>query len=301
MALALMLSANRVAGKEYKYLIFSDVPLFSGLITPDWIQIVKLSERYYSTEKQGTSRGEGFRVKSMILSDEIIQSCDVLFLDSDCFVFKNSFDKIFPLIETNSIAIYGDFAPEGQLWGRLDYSDVALKAGYKVKNMWLNSGLIGRAADPMGKQFAATYEKLMQNYPFRPYIKSKFWQAADEPYLATAFQLVMLENFLTLPEKIPAPSSEDYLTTYSAKVDYTKKLDPVVDSTYLNGSFSPSIIHFLGGMNNSYYRSLVNDTVEFNLKGQLLRPYFRAKYEIRRLLYYIKRVTDYNIKEARDF
>ena len=301
MALALMLSAYRLGGKEYNYFIFSDVPVLPGLVTPDWLEVVPLSNRYYSSEKQITSRGEGFRVKSMILSDERIQNYDVLFLDSDCFVFKNSFDKIFQLIEQTSIAIYGDFAPEGQLWGRLDYSTVALKAGYKVKNMWLNSGFIGRAADPLGRQFAAMYEKLMRTYPFRPYIKSKFWQAADEPYLATAFQLVMLENFSMLPERIPAPSSEDYLTTYYAKVDSTEKLNPIVYSAYLNGSFTPSIIHFLGGMTDSYYRSLVNDIVEFNLKGQLLRPYFRSKHEMKRLLYYLKRVTDYNIREVRDF
>jgi hypothetical protein len=301
MALALMLSAHKVAGNDYKYLVFSDVAEFSGLVTPDWVQIVKLSTRYYSQEEQITSRGNGFRIKSMILSDEIIQSCDVLFLDSDCFVFKNSFDKIFQLIEKNSIAIYGDLAPKGQLWGSLDYPGVALKAGYKVENMWLNSGFIGRAADPVGVQFAATYEKLMKDYPFRPYITSKFWQANDEPYLATAYQLVMLENFSALPERIPAPSSDVYITTYLAEVDDTNKLNLIVHSAYLNGSFSPSIVHFLGGMTNSFYRNLVNGIVKFNSKGQLLRPYYRAKHEMKRLLYYLKRITDYNVKEARDF
>ena len=301
MALALMLSANRAGGNDYKYFIFSDNPAFSGLIIPEWLQVVKLSHRYNSAESPITSRGDGFRLKSMILSDEAIQNYDVLFLDSDCYVFKNSFENIFELIERNSIAIYGDFSPEGQLWGRLDFTGVALKAGYTMKNMWLNSGLIGRAADPLGVQFAMTYEKLMKDYPFRPYIKSKFWQVADEPYLATAFQLVMLENFSKLPDRIPSPSSNDYITTYSAEVDNKNRLSPVVHSTYLKGSFSPSIIHFLGGMSNSFYHGLVNDIVEFNLKGQLVRPYFRTKYEVKRLLYYLKRITDHNIKEARDF
>lgn len=301
MAMALMLSAYRLGGKDYHYFIFSDVPIFSGLVTPNWLQIVELSKRYYSSEKQSTSRGNGFRIKSMILSDEAIQKYDVLFLDADCFIFKNSFDRIFQLIEKNSMSIYGDFASDGQLWGALDYPGVALKAGYKVKNMWLNSGFIGRAADPLGMQFAATYEKLMKDYPFRPYIQSKFWQATDEPYLATAFQIVMMENFSRLPDTMPSPSSDDYVTTYLATIDSKKEFSPVLHSQYLNGTFSPAIIHFLGGMSNSYYRVLVNNIVEFNLQGQLQRPYFRTIRVMKKMLYYLKRVTDKSIKEARDF
>ena len=300
MALALMLSAQRLGGNDYGYFIFSDISAFSGLVIPEWLNVVKLSDRYHGSQAQITSRGDGFRIKSMILSDEVVQKYDVLFLDADCFVFSNSFESIFELIEKESIAIYGDFAPEGQPWGRLDYTGVALKAGYTMKNRWLNSGFIGRAANPLGARFAATYEKLMSSYPFRPYIKSKFWQVADEPYLATAFQLVMLEKFSKLPDNIPSPSSNDYITTYFAKVDSKNKLTPVVHSAYLKGSFTPSIIHFLGGMSNSFYHALVNDIVEFSFKGQLVRPYFRTKYEMKRLLYYLKRITDYSINEVRD-
>lgn len=300
MAVALMISAQKRAGNDYTYIIFSDVGKLNELHVPDWIRIEKLSEFYSSTKERSTRRSEGFRIKSMILSDDILKEYDVLFLDADCFVFDNCFDRVFDLIQENSVAIYGAYAEEGQLWGRFDFVNAASRAGYTVRNMWLNSGFIGRAGDALGLRFASYYRSLMDNYPFRPFIESRFWQTADEPYLATAYQLAMREFKPKLPDAIPGPTSDDFATTYQAVVDSTIRNRPVLHSRYLNATYEPSIIHFLGGMNEGYYRSLVNETVNFTIQGQLLRPVHRGNHIAHRLRYYVRRLFDFSIKELRD-
>jgi hypothetical protein len=300
MALALMMSAQRRAGDGYQYIIFSDVDSLHGLQVPPWLTVTKLSSRYNSPAHGVTSRSEGFRIKSMILSDETLTNFDVLFLDADCFVFDNCFDRLFEQIRNNSIAIYGGYAADGQLWGRFDFVSAASKAGYSVRNMWLNSGFIGRAGDALGLRFANFYRSLMDSYPFRPFTESRFWQTADEPYLATAYQLAMLEVWQELPDNIPGPSSNEFATTYQAVIDKKTRYRPVLHSRYLNASYSPSIVHFLGGMNENYYRGLVNETVRFTWQGLLLRPLHRSRHIAHRVRYYLRRMFDWKIKELRD-
>lgn len=300
MALALMISARRFGGDRYEYVIFSDRAKLPYYHTPDWLRIIPLGERYFLNAQQGTKRGEGFRIKSMLLSDPFIKTYDALFLDADCYVFRNCFEELFSLIEKQSVAIYGSYSAEGALWGKLDYPGVAAKAGYKVKNMWLNSGFIGRAADELGLLFVQQYERLMKDYPFKPYIQSRFWQSADEPYLATAFQLAYQHMQRELPEQLPSPASSLFITTYDATLGTRNSNKPVVHSNYVKGSFAPAIIHFLGGVDMAYYRKLINRTVNFTLEGNMLRPYFRGRYSYERLKAIYKKLTDRTISETRD-
>lgn len=300
MALALMISAYKLEGDKYDYFIYADREKLPYYETPEWLNIIQLSDRYRGKEELKISRAAGFRIKSMVLSDPLIKDHDALFLDADCFIFKSCLDQLFESIEKNSIAIYGGYMPEGMLWGKLDFQEVAFKAGYRVRNMWLNSGFIGRAADEMGLLFVQQYEYLMKNYPFRPFIASRFWQSADEPYLATAFQLAHTKTLGSLPENLPSVSSDFFVTTYEASIDCRDITKPIVHSKYIGGVFQPAIIHFLGGIDIPYYRKLINQTVKFNLEGTLLRPYFRGNYTYKKILYYSKRLTDRTITESRD-
>ncbi|AHM61603.1 hypothetical protein D770_16745 [Flammeovirgaceae bacterium 311] len=300
MALALMISAHRFGKERYEYIIFTDKDKLPYYQVPEWIKVVNLSNRYHQSDEAKSWLHESFRIKSKILADDLIKNYDTLFLDADCYIFEDCFESIFTLIEENSMAIYGDYLPKGELWGKIDFCNVAAKAGYKVNNMWLNSGFIGRAADETGHFFVRKYGDLMQTYPYKPFIASKFWQAADEPYLATAYQIAAEKKYGHLPASVSSPASDIYITTYDAVLDTKEPLHPVVHSNYVKGSFQPSIIHFLGGLQVSHYRGLINKTVSFNLEGKLLRPYFRANYTYKRLKYYYKRLTDSTITEARD-
>jgi hypothetical protein len=143
---------------------------------------------------------------------------------------------------------------------------------------------------------------LMKNYPFRPYIQSRFWQNSDEPYLATAFQLVYEQKHQVLPEYVPSPSAEIYITTYDTKVEMQNLLHPVVYSNYIyiKGAYYPAIIHFLNGIEMHSYRRLINQTINFAWKGNIMRPYFRGQYTLKRLRYYYKRLTNLTITESRD-
>jgi hypothetical protein len=300
MALALMTSAHKFGGDKYKYIIFSDKEVIPYYNVPDWLEIVKLSERYFQNSSGQTSKGEGFRIKSMILSDQAITSYDTLFLDADCYIFRNCFDEIFETISQHSMAIYGNYLPEDELWGKINFQQVATSAGLKVRNMWLNSGFIGRAADNWGFLFIEKYQSMMNNYIFKPYIKSKFWQSADEPYLAAAFQIILQQKYNALPSHLPSISSDIYITTYQATLTISDPFHPLVHSNYIKGTFRPAIIHFLNGIDLPYYNRLINQTVSFNLKGTLLRPYFRGQYSIKKLKYFYKRLTNWSITESRD-
>lgn len=300
MALALMISAQKFAKDNYQYIIFSDREPLPYYQTPQWLKVVKLGNRYYKQDSSGSNRFQGFLLKSMILSDEIIKDHDVLFLDADCYVFKNCFDDIFSIIGSHSMAIYGSYLPEGEIWGKINFPEIAAQAGFTVRNMWLNSGFIGRAANQVGREFAQSYESLMSTYPLKPYMPTKFWQYADEPYLALALQLTAGRNNISIQSHLPSPPSDIYITTYDAKVSFKDKYHPVVHSNYVKGTFQPGIIHFLNGLDVSSYRSLVNRTVRFNLRGKLLRPYFTGVYMYKKMKYYYKRLTDLTLTEARD-
>lgn len=300
MALALMISAHKFGGDRYDYFIFSDQSKLPYYQVPSWLNVIRLSERYYEHKDGKNSRGEAFRIKTMILSDHILNNHDTLFLDADCYVFKDCFEEIFALIEQHSMAVYGEYMSEVQLWGKINLSEVAAKAGYSVKNMWLNSGFIGRSTDKWGFHFIEKYESLMKDYPFRPYIQSKFWQNSDEPYLATAFQLVYKQKHKVLPINVPSPSSDIYITTYDSKIDMHDLFHPVVYSNYIKGAYYPAIVHFLNGIEMNPYRKLINKTVNFDWKGTIMRPYFRGQYTLKRLKYYCKRLTNLNITESRD-
>jgi hypothetical protein len=300
MALALMISAHKHGGDKYAYFIFSDKEALPYYNVPEWLNIIKLSEKYYQTKSGQTSKGEGFRMKSMILSDSVIASYDTLFLDADCYVFRDCFEEIFEIINTQSMAIYGNYLSDGELWGKINFREVAAKAGFTVKNMWLNSGIIGRAANEWGYVFIEKYQSMMSDYLFKPFIQSKFWQSADEPYLAAAFQLVYQQKNQTLPDIFTSVTSDLFITTYDATLNVKDPLNPVVHSKYVKGTFQPAIIHFLNGVDLPYYKKLINQTVSFNLKGALLRPYFRGQYGIKKLKYYYKRLTNWNVTESRD-
>jgi hypothetical protein len=302
MALALMISARKFAKENYQYIIFSDRETLPYYETPEWLKVVKLGSRYYKQDSSGSGsiRLHSFLLKSLILSDEVIEDCDALYLDSDCYVFRDSFEDIFKVIDTYSMAIYGEYLPEGEIWGKINFPEVASKAGFTVRNMWLNGGFIGRAANQAGMDFIKCFESMISGYPLKPYMPTKFWQYTDEPYIAIALQLTAKKHKISIDPHLPSPSSNLYITTYDAEVDFTDKHNPVVHSNYVKGTYQPGIIHFLNGMDISSYRELVNKSVQFNLEGKLLRPYFRSIYIYKKLKYYYKRLTDSKVTEAKD-
>jgi hypothetical protein len=300
MALALMISAHKFAKGNYQYVIFSDREILPYYKTPHWLKVVKLGSRYYKEDSSGSIRLHSFLLKSMILSDEVIQDHDALYLDSDCYVFRDSFEDIFQIIDNYSMAIYGQYLPEDEIWGKINFPEVASKAGFTVKNMWLNGGFIGRAANQIGMDFVKRFESMMSAYPLKSFMPTKFWQYTDEPYIAIALQLTAEQYKIPIQSHLPSPSSDLYITTYDAKVDFKDKHHPVVHSRYVKGTYHPGIIHFLNGLDVSTYRRLVNQTVHFDFRGTILRPYFRGLYIYKKLKYYYKRLTDLTITEARD-
>jgi hypothetical protein len=302
MALALMISARKFAKDNYQYIIFSDRETLPYYETPKWLKVVKLGSRYYKqdTSGSGSIRLHSFLLKSLILSDEVIEDCDALYLDSDCYVFRDSFEDIFRIIETYSMAIYGEYLPEGEIWGKINFPEVASKAGFTVRNMWLNGGFIGRAANQAGMDFIKCFESMNSRYPLKPYMPTKFWQYTDEPYIAIALQLTAEQHKIAIYPHLPSPSSDIFITTYDAELEFKSKYHPVVHSKYVKGTYHPAILHFLNGMDIFSYRRLVNQTVRFDLKGSLLRPYFRGVYMYKKLKYYYKRLTDLTITDPRD-
>jgi len=279
MALALMYSCRRFAGNKLDYIIFSDQEYLPYYQIPSWLQIRRVSIDDLNKKDLTQVKSRGWYLKSQLMMEPMLCDRTVLFLDADSWVFADQFDKIFDLIEKESVVIYGDYLREDVTWGEINFPQVAEKAGIKVKNMWLNGGVFGRASDPIGHSFARLYKELMEEYPFRPYIESNFWKAADEPYLATAYQLAHLENHLPAPEKIKSFSSDIYMTTYLATITDTHTDRPRVTTTYLDlHSHNPAIIHFLGGMRIPYYRKLVNSTARMTTTGKLLQPVFAMKF-----------------------
>lgn len=270
-----MISCKKFLKDKADYIIFYTHVDLDMFIVPDWIELEELEEKFPLND-----RYSGRKYKSIPLTHNRCLNQDVLFLDADSYVFDNRFDYIFNLLETKSILICGNMNDDDASWfkgvsaswfkGVSKEDDFNLKqkaqiAGYDVCNLHLNSGIIGRANNEDGHQFANTFEELLAKNPIKIFENNNYFN--DEIYLSLAYQLC------TKGKDIGTMKLEQgtYVTTVKASLSDT---DTGWPNVYKHQSKKEhknvAIIHFVQFKKFPFYMNLVRNAVPYKYHNRTL-------------------------------
>jgi hypothetical protein len=216
---------------------------------------------------------ENLGIKKLIFRQPILRDRPVLFLDSDTWVFANRFEEIFAALEKRSILISGEYLEEGVRWQTINFREVAARAGFEVRNMSLNAGLIGRHPDATGRAFEDAFFRLMSERPLAPYVDTFYLQHNDDLILALAFQIAHRETGRALPATATPLTPAEYISTWRGHLTETRSGWPTVHKPE-KGLVQPrpAIIHFYGTVDSHFYFTLQTGAVARTWRGWALWP-----------------------------
>lgn len=263
LGLGLMISSYRFLKNEIEYVIFyanADPSLFN---VPHWITLIEINLAYPIE-----NAWSGMRYKAIPLIHKECLNCDVLFLDADTLVYENRLSDVFDIIRQKSVLVYGKFAGPHDIWLTDEKSDIRLNLksaaaliGYDVDNLFLNSGIIGRANDSIGHEFAEMLAILLDKMPLQPWLKqSPRIACSDEPYVSIAYQLSTINT-----DKGQNMISHDiYQTTVGAYLSYDSNERPTIHKPHLElETKNCAIVHFVAHSQNPNYMARISELVPF--------------------------------------
>lgn len=248
MAIAMMQSARQNAGRSIdRYVIFTDQ---LDREVPAWIELVRFNSH------NSNDKFENWSLKPKLFRHPAITDDIVLFLDADTTVYRDVIGLAFEWIQKHSLLLLVNFVPNDEPWGPYNLRDIYKKAGYDLRNIVLNSGVVGRMPDSLGKTFQTLWEGHMQAMNLEKYFSSPSYKLADEPYAGLAHQLAYLDMGLRLPEQNHPFSMRDYVFTVGAnpKKFYANPGPVVHVPWYSEPIIRPAIIHWVECTQYLYYR-----------------------------------------------
>ena len=126
-------------------------------------------------------------------------------------------------------------------------------------NLSINTGIVGRKPDKLGKLFSKYWERAMDGRILWDYFDDPMYQHNDEPYAGLAYQQAYKECGKALPEKAHALGVEDYMLTIGAIPAYFyRKPGPIIKWANTDVEVvRPAIIHWVTATQYLYYRILL--------------------------------------------
>lgn len=256
MALAMLQSVREHASSAVdRYVIFTDTLAWRGV--PDWIELIQLSCTVSSDPISN------WAIKPSLLSHSAVAEDILLYLDADTTVYSDVLDRCFKWIEKKSILVYMDFIPAEQLWGRIHLLSIYEKAGYESRNLKINSGIIGRAPDALGRAMTNLYGSLLNEGRLRQFFEDDMYRKNDEPYLGLAAQFAFDELKLPRADRLHDLTVHDYAITIGADPRmFSKVPGPIVSVPWSSENIvSPAIIHWVSSTQYLFYRKTLWNSV----------------------------------------
>lgn len=251
MALAMMLNAYRVASSSIdRYVIFSDRTDWK---VPPWIELVEIEE------SKGMSKFDNWSIKPLIFHHPSVEDDLLLFIDADSTIYADCIGRCFEWLSEQSLLLYINFVPDDELWGRLNLKKLYAKAGYDVRNIVINSGIVGRKPDALGLEFQTLWRNWMEKLTLRELFDEPSYQLADEPYAGLAHQMAYRKIGVPLPDRAHPLEVQDYMITIGAKPRrFYEHPGPVISVPWLSTEVvQPAIVHWVENTQYFFYRRLL--------------------------------------------
>jgi len=266
MAIGMLLGAREHAAASIdRYVVFTDTLKWRAV--PDWLELIQLH-----CPVSG-DREENWSIKPLLLSHPEVANDLLLYIDSDTTIYKDIIGRCFEWIREHSLLVYMDFIPSPENWGPVNLRNVYSQAGYDVQNLKINSGIIGRAPDVLGKTMQRLYGDLLGERRLKPFFADSMYQKNDEPYLGLAVQLAYRECGLRVAERLHDLSVQDYALTIAADPRmFRAKPGPVLRvAWYPEDIVRPSVVHWVSSTQYWHYRTVLWSALR---KGQLLNAWW---------------------------
>ncbi|MFM7836968.1 MAG: hypothetical protein ACKPJD_34675, partial [Planctomycetaceae bacterium] len=98
-----------------------------------------------------SDRDSNWAIKPLLLSHPAVQDDLLLYLDADTTVYRDVIGRCFDWISQYSLLVFMDFLTPEEDWGRVNLFSVYRQAGFQVRNLKINAGIIGRAPSQLGR------------------------------------------------------------------------------------------------------------------------------------------------------
>ena len=248
MALSMLLTVREHAeGSVDRYVIFTDD--LSWRSCPSWIELVLLDCLVSG------DRDTNWAIKPFLLSHPAVENDVLLYIDSDTTVYRDVITACFKWIEEQSLLVYMDFLPPDENWGRVNLYSVYRRAGFQVRNLKINAGIIGRKPDELGRTMTRLYGELFSAGQLKSGFSDEMYRKNDEPYLGLAVQLAYRQLGKEQAEQMHNLSVHDYALTIGASPRQLRQQPPVVRvNWYHEDIIAPAMIHWISSTQYLAYR-----------------------------------------------
>lgn len=252
MALAMLLSVRENAANSVdRYVIFTDS--LDWRKVPDWVELILLDCAVSS------DRDSNWAIKPLLLSHPAVRDDLLLYLDADTTVYRDVIGRCFDWIREHSLLVFMDFLKPEEYWGPVNLHSVYRQAGFSVRNLKINAGIIGRAPDELGRTMQQLYGELLAAAVLKQFFTDVMYQKNDEPYLGLAVQLTFMRLGLPQAEHLHELSVQDYALTIGADpVLFRANPGPVIRVSWNPKDIvCPSIVHWISSTQYLHYRTIL--------------------------------------------
>lgn len=252
MSLAMLLSVRENAANSVdRYVIFTDS--LDWRKVPDWVELILLDCAVSS------DRDSNWAIKPLLLSHPAVLDDLLLYIDADTTVYRDVIGRCFDWIREHSLLVFMDFLAPEEFWGRVNLYSVYRQAGFSVRNLKINAGIIGRAPCLLGRTMQQLYGELLSSAVLRPFFADVMYQKNDEPYLGLAVQQAYQQLGLPQAERLHDLTVHDYALTIGANPAlFRAKPGPIIRVCWhAEDIVCPSMVHWISSTQYLHYRTIL--------------------------------------------
>lgn len=252
MALSMLISVYENASASVdRYVIFTDSLDWAQI--PEWIELIQIDCAVSADLRTNWS------IKPILLNHPSVEGDVVLYFDADSTVYRDIIGRCFDWIEQHSMLVYMDFLEPDEMWGPINLTKIFVEADVDARNFKINSGVIGRAPDELGRRMAQFYEELFAEGKLRPFFADDLYRKNDEPYLGLAAQFAHISLGVPVPDRFHELTVDEYALTIGAIPRLFRAIPgPVIRvSWYPEDIVCPAIVHWVSATQYLYFRRLL--------------------------------------------
>lgn len=289
MALSMLISVYENASASVdRYVIFTDSLDWAQI--PEWVELIQMDCAVSADWPTNWS------IKPIMLNHPALEEDLVLYLDADTTVYRDIIGRCFDWIEQHSMLVYMDLLEPDEMWGPINLTKIFVEADVDARNFKINSGVIGRAPNELGRRMTQFYEELFVEGKLRPFFADSLYRKNDEPYLGLAAQFSHTSLGVPVPERFHELTVDEYaVTTAAIPRLFRATPGPVIRvSWYPEDIVCPAIVHWVSATQYLYFRRLLWSSLRRGgllhawigclLKAEFLNTWERIRLKCRALL-----------------
>ena len=220
---------------------------------PDWVELILLDCAVSS------DRDSNWAIKPLLLSHPAVLDDLLLYIDADTTVYRDVIGRCFDWIREHSLLVFMDFLAPEEFWGRVNLYSVYRQAGFSVRNLKINAGIIGRAPCLLGRTMQQLYGELLSSAVLRPFFADVMYQKNDEPYLGLAVQQAYQQLGLPQADRLHDLTVHDYALTIGANPAlFRAKPGPIIRVCWhAEDIVCPGMVHWISSTQYLHYRTVL--------------------------------------------